>query len=118
HVSRHERRGLFHRIAWTDRGCAASWQRRKYQHFGDDVMPKKMTLPERVEALRAECDAELDRLAEERRPKGETGVPAPTIRQLWMARVGVNNVFEALLLAHKQCNRQRGAERLRPFSPS
>jgi hypothetical protein len=35
-----------------------------------------------------------------------------------MARVGVNNVFEALLLAHKQCNRQRGAERLRPFSPS
>jgi hypothetical protein len=67
--------------------------------------PKKpASLAERVEKLKAEIDAELDRLAEERRPKGEGAVPAGVIRQLWEARGG--NVWDAFLIAAKETHGQ------------
>jgi hypothetical protein len=39
---------------------------------------KKVPLEERIEALEKEIDAELDRMAEEVRPKDERGAPTPT----------------------------------------
>ena len=50
--------------------------------------PPIPTLAERVEALLEELDEALDALAEERRPKGECGVPQPTIRRMMDARGG------------------------------
>jgi hypothetical protein len=59
--------------------------------------PSIPTLAERIEALREEVSAELDRLAEERRPPS---IPGPWMRTNWMARGG-GNVFEAYLAATK-----------------
>jgi len=64
-------------------------------------MAKKDTpsLAERVEALEKEIDAELDRMAEEQRPKGEgCALPADSMRRMWLARAG-GNLFHALLVA-------------------
>jgi hypothetical protein len=55
---------------------------------------KKKSLIERLEELREEIDAELDRLAEERRPKGIGAVPAGALRQIWLAKGG-GNVWDA-----------------------
>jgi hypothetical protein len=60
--------------------------------------PSIPTLAERIEALREEVNAELDRLAEERRPPS---IPGPWMRQNWMAKGG-GNVFEAYLAAIKE----------------
>lgn len=55
------------------------------------------TLKERCEGLLEELDAEIDRLAEEKRTPG---VPAPVMRRLWEARaLGVcliHTYFEAI----------------------
>jgi hypothetical protein len=59
--------------------------------------PSISTLAERIEALREEVSAVLDRLAEERRPPS---IPGPWMRQNWMAKGG-GNVFEAYLAATK-----------------
>jgi len=59
---------------------------------------KQQSLAERIEKLRAECDAFLDSEAEKVR---HSSIPAPTIRQLWMAKAG-GNLFEATLLASKE----------------
>ena len=57
------------------------------------------SLAERVEALEKEIDAELDRMAEEVRPKDEhAAVPAGTIRRMWEARAA-GNLFHAYLVA-------------------
>lgn len=56
------------------------------------------TLAERIGALKEEIEAELDRLAEERRPPS---VPGPWMRQNWMAKAG-GNVFEAYLIAVRE----------------
>jgi hypothetical protein len=51
---------------------------------------KKLSIPtlaERVEALKEEVDAELDRLADLHRP---SNVPAPWLRLNWMAKAGGN----------------------------
>ena len=56
------------------------------------------SLAERIEALEAECDAALDRLAEETR---HANIPAGVIRQMWMARSG-GNVLHAYLAAAKE----------------
>jgi len=59
---------------------------------------KKPSLAERVKALREECDAELDRLAEELRPKNERGaIPAVSLRAMWVARG--RNAFDSYLIA-------------------
>jgi len=61
--------------------------------------PKKQSLAARVKALRDECDAELDRLAEELRPKSERGaLPAQSMRAMWLARGG-GHIFDAYLAA-------------------
>jgi len=57
--------------------------------------PKKQSLADRVKALRDECDAELDRLAEAGRP---SSIPACSIRAMWMAR-GAGHIFDAYLVA-------------------
>jgi len=57
----------------------------------------KKSLAERVEELRDECEAELNRLSEEGRPPG---IPAPSIKMMWLARGG--SVFEAALVALKE----------------
>lgn len=54
----------------------------------------KPTLAKRIEADKAEAEAELDKLAEELRP---SNVPGPSLKQMWMAKAG-GNVFEAYLL--------------------
>jgi len=60
---------------------------------------KKVPLEERIEALEKEIDAELDRMAEEVRPKDERGaIPAGTIRRMWLARAA-GNLFHAYLVA-------------------
>jgi len=60
---------------------------------------KTPSLAERVEALEKEIDAELDRMAEEVRPKDEhAAVPAGTIRRMWEARAA-GNLFHAYLVA-------------------
>jgi hypothetical protein len=56
------------------------------------------TLAERVEALKEEVEAELDRLAELHRPPS---IPGPWIRQNWMGKGG-GNVFEAYLAAVRE----------------
>jgi F0F1-type ATP synthase membrane subunit b/b' len=57
------------------------------------------TLEERIEAMEKEIDAELDRMAEEVRPKGEhAAVPTGTIRRMWEARAA-GNLFHAYLVA-------------------
>jgi hypothetical protein len=62
-------------------------------------MAKKATLEDRVIAIERECDAELDRMAEEVRPKDEhAAIPAATIRRMWEARAA-GNLFHALLIA-------------------
>jgi len=53
---------------------------------------RALSLAERIEAIKEEAERGLDRLAEERRPES---VPAPWIRQNWMAKAG-GNEFEAL----------------------
>jgi hypothetical protein len=76
--------------------------------------PPIPTLAERIAALREEVEAELDRLAELHRPKGEWkdtaivgvkdlvgAVPAEDIRLGWMAKGG-GHVFEAYLSAIKE----------------
>jgi len=52
----------------------------------------------RITALEAECDAELDRLAEAHRPPS---VPAGWMRTNWLARGG-GNVLHAYLAAAKE----------------
>jgi len=56
------------------------------------------SLAERIEALEAECDAELDRLAEETR---HANIPAGVIKQMWMAKGG-GNVLHAYLAAARE----------------
>ena len=56
------------------------------------------SLAERIEALEAEADAELDRLANETR---HANIPAGVIKQMWMARGG-GNTFYAYLAAAKE----------------
>jgi len=60
-------------------------------------------LAELIEEVRAEADARLDALAEQRRPKGEIGsIPASTFRLIsWGAKAG-GNIFESFLLAAKE----------------
>ena len=61
---------------------------------------KKATLEARIKALENEVDAELDRLAEEVRPKSEhAAIPAGTIRRMWEARATGVNLFHAYLVA-------------------
>jgi hypothetical protein len=57
-----------------------------------------MTLAERITALEEEVNAELDRLAEERRP---ANVPAGVIRLMWLGKGGGNS-FYAYLAAAKE----------------
>ena len=50
---------------------------------------KKVSIPtlvERVEALMQELDDALEALAEERRPKGEHGMPRPLMRRMFNAK--------------------------------
>ena len=56
------------------------------------------SLAERIEALEAEADVELDRLAEAHRPPS---VPAGWMRTNWLARGG-GNVLHAYLAAAKE----------------
>ena len=57
------------------------------------------TLADRIIAIEKEADAELDRLAEEVRPKDEhAAIPAGTIRRMWEARA-MGNIFYAYLVA-------------------
>lgn len=61
---------------------------------------KTPSLAERVEALEKEIDAELNRMAEEVRPKSEhAAIPAGTIRRMWEARATGVNLFHAYLVA-------------------
>ena len=61
-----------------------------------DIVP---SLAERITALEEEVDQELDRLAEEVRPKDEhAAIPAGTIRRMWEARAA-GNLFHAYLVA-------------------
>jgi len=60
---------------------------------------EKSSLVERIEAMEREIDAELNRMAEEVRPKSEhAAVPAGTIRRMWEARAA-GNLFHAYLVA-------------------
>jgi hypothetical protein len=63
---------------------------------------KQRPLAERVQALKTEVEAGIDRLAEERRPKGPNGLPAGSLRLMWMGKGG--NLFDAYLLAAKEGN--------------
>jgi hypothetical protein len=60
--------------------------------------PPIPTLAERIVALRAEVEAELDRLSEANRPPS---IPGPWIKQNWMGKGG-GNVFEAYLAAVRE----------------
>jgi hypothetical protein len=63
---------------------------------------KKQSLADRVKALRAECEAALDKEAEKQRPKGEgCALPAESMRAMWMARGG-GHIFDAYLIATGQ----------------
>jgi len=67
-------------------------------YFTEDEMAKK-ALEDRIVEMEEEVDAELDRMAEEVRPKDEhAAIPAGTIRRMWEARAG-GNLFHALLIA-------------------
>jgi hypothetical protein len=57
--------------------------------------PAQATLAERIEDLRQECHAELDRLSELNRPPGISG---PWRKLNWM-RQGGGNPFDAYLIA-------------------
>ena len=54
---------------------------------------KKATLADRIKAVQEEAEAELDRLSEAMRP---SNIPAPSLRQMWLARAG-GDVLEAYL---------------------
>ena len=58
---------------------------------------KTESLSERIEKLRAECEAALDELSERERP---SCIPGCSIRMMWLAKGG-GSVFEAALLASK-----------------
>lgn len=59
---------------------------------------KKATLVERAEAVLAECESEVTRLAEKHRNKGE---PGPARRLMWMNMAG-GNIVQAYLIAAKE----------------
>jgi len=63
-----------------------------------NAAPVTPSLAERIDALEAECDAELNRLAEETR---HANIPAGVIRQMWMAK-GAGNVFHAYRCAARE----------------
>jgi hypothetical protein len=62
--------------------------------------PPAPSLAERIIALKEEVEAELDRLAEARRPPS---VPGPWMKQNWMGKGG-GNAFEAYLAAVRELN--------------
>src|SRR5262249_22756724 len=104
---RHKCGRLPYCLARAERRGSPSWRGRKHVHNGDDLNMKKKirkscSLVDEINRIKDKVDRELDRLAEERRPKGEgSAVPRDTVRQLWMAKGG-GNAIEAYLAVVKE----------------
>jgi len=63
---------------------------------------RTISLATRIKQVRADCEAEVDRLAEELRPKGEgKAVPAVSMRRQWLAMAN-DRIEDAYLIATGQ----------------